>query len=481
MSSLIGRALGVYHIEKKIGEGGNSDVYLARDTTKNKPVAPVALKVLRLEHQGDRQKVERFWNGGHSARALDHPYIVPVHDAGLADSRYFIAMEYMAGRSVENLLDEQRGALSWPIALHYLDQVAEAVDYAHRRGVVHRDIKPSNVLLSADRRTAYLTDFGIALLTGRQTPTESGTLVGTPEYISPEQIQGRTAGPRSDIYSLGVTAYQMLTGRLPFDGPAASVLYHHVHTPPPSIRRLNRNLPAGLAAPISRALAKEPERRYATAEAFARDLRRAAEKRRPGWLPWAGLAALALFLVLLAVAWPRIIDPGPIPTLIVTRNVTATPTIFSAVAPDAAATTAVVTTAGPTSTAEITPTAPPVTRPTEPPPDETTAPAETPDPPVAAGPRPLAPTDGADIPRNDAIQAFRWEWDGQPAENESYEIRFYPEGGGDYLHPFGTHKESNATVDLNNLPAGRYRWAVAVVGGGTDVAEGERRALAWGR
>lgn len=483
MSNLIGRAVGVYQVEKKIGEGGNSDVYLARDTAHGN--RPVALKVLRLEHHADRKKVERFWQSGHAARHLQHDHIVPVRDAGLADSRYYIAMDYMTGRSVEDVLAQGQNTLQWKAALHYLEQVAEAIDYAHAQGVIHRDIKPSNILLSDDRKSAYLTDFGIALLTGRETSTHSGTLVGTPEYISPEQIQGRTADRRSDIYSLGVTAYQMLSGQLPFDGPAVTVLYNHVHTPPPAIRRVNRELPAGFSRVINRALAKEPERRYATAGDFARELRRAASG-GPSRTLWVGLGAVALAILLLAVV-PRWLNPAPATTTVVTRQVTATAGAIAA-GPTGTDIADVAATSTPADAARATSTNRP---------PATAAPTETPatianvgnpatSTPADAAPRPLAPADGADLARNAAIQTFRWEWTRPLAADESYELRFYPPAGGEFQAPFGWHKQSSAEVDLNNLPAGTYRWAVAVVRGADgvwagDVAESVKLDLTWGR
>lgn len=488
MSDLTGRALGAYQVEKKIGEGGNSDVYLARDTAHGNRL--VALKVLRLEHHADRKKVERFWQSGHNARALEHPHIVRVFDSGLANSRYYIAMEYMAGRSVEDVLNEGQGALSWRAALRYLEQVAGAIDYAHSRGVVHRDIKPSNILLSEDRRSAYLTDFGIALLTGRVTTTHSGTLVGTPEYISPEQVQGRTADHRSDIYSLGVTAYQMLSGQLPFDGPAVTILYNHVHTPPPPLRRANPRLPAGLSRPVNKALAKEPERRHTSAAAFTRDLRRGAENRSSRAL-WAGVGGVALLIVLLAFVVPRLTSPAG-DVAVVTRQVTATPaaaTVAEAIAagqtdapPAAEATSTVRSTTRPTSTGQPPPTTAPTGRPSATSGSGNAGIAT----PANGVPRQLAPADGADLARNAAIQNFRWEWTRPLAADESFELRFYPQGSAQFVAPFGWSKQSGGEFDLNNLPAGSYRWVVAVVRGTdgnweADVAVSEPRDLTWGR
>ena len=479
MSSLIGRKVGAYQIEKKIGEGGNSDVYLAHDTAHNRQVA---LKVLRLEHHTDRKKVERFWRSGHSARALEHPHIVRVYDAGMADTRYYIAMDYMEGRSIEDLLGEYRGALPWTTSVHYLHQIAEAIDYAHRHGVIHRDIKPSNILLSADRQDAYLTDFGIALLTGQETLTDHGSLIGTPEYISPEQVRGETADPRSDIYSLGVTAYQMMSGALPFDGPPAAVLYNHVHTPPPSVRRANRGLPGGFAKPIQRALAKEPARRYPTALAFVADLQRAADGRRPGWPVWVGLVA-----ALLAGLWLvfSMISGGEEPpaTVLPTRlPPTLNPT--AVVEPTREPTSTIRPTPAPTSTTRLTATVG-ATRTREPATPSVTATPAPPRPP-SAGISLLAPPDGADIPQGDAVQTFRWEWSRALAEDESFELRFYPAGSDTFDAPFGWRKETSAEINLGNLPRGAYTWVVAVVRGQDgiweeDIIVSEPYELEWGR
>jgi serine/threonine-protein kinase len=480
MSNLIGRTLGGYEVVKKIGEGGNSDVYLARDKANQRLVA---LKVLRLEHHDDPAKVERFWIGGQSARALQHAHIVPVYEAGLANSRYFIAMQYMQGRSIEDLLAEQNGPLPWPVALDYLEQIAGAIDYAHSRGVIHRDIKPSNILLSADRRSACLTDFGIARLTGQETITEQGSLVGTPEYMSPEQAKGQTVDKPSDIYSLGVTAYQMLSGALPYDGPPVTMLYNHIHTPPPSIRRANPQLPRGFVRPIEKALAKEPERRQATAGALAQELRLASVPARPNGALWGALALVALVIVALAFLF----RPGPPAGSATTPRPQAEPTPVVGGVP----TSTTAPTSRPTSTARPDPTATVIevvnVRDTSTPrPITTRTPTPTPAPPRLTRPHLVAPSDGSELQRNAAIQLFHWEWDRALAEDESFELRFYPEDSDEYLAPFGWRKQNIADIDLNNLPAGSYVWLVAVVRGRDgnweeDVATSETYHLTWGR
>ena len=494
MSNLIGRNIGVYHIEKKIGEGGASDVFLAQDTANNRPVA---LKVLRLEHHGDPKKIERFWISGHGARQLRHPFIVPVYDAGVADSRYYVAMEYMEGQSIEDLLQQQGGPLPCATALHYLDQIAEAVDYAHSRGVIHRDIKPSNILLTRDRQTARLTDFGIALLTGQKTVTESGALTGTPEFISPEQIRGQQAGPRSDVYSLGITAYQMMTGKVPFEGQAVTVLYSHLHTPPPSVTRLNSKLPPGVAGPIKRALAKEPQRRYPTAKAFSQDLRRAVGRRGPavgggphaaagGRVGVAVVGLLALLAIILAGAFFLFRPLGggePTPNTVAGLVTPGDP-------PAGGPTSTLMTIGGPTSTAGAVVVPATDTDDPPPPPTRTAGPPPTPSatatPTAAAAPRLVAPFDGSEVRAGDSVQTFVWEWGRALGENEHIELRFYRDGGAEFVAPFGWFKQSAIEVNLSNLAAGVYDWRAVVVRGQggvweADVAVSEPFTLIWGR
>lgn len=496
MSNLIGRRIGAYVVKSRIGGGSHSDVYLAEDTAHGN--RQVALKVLRLEYNAEPDKVKRFWDGGHAARALQHEHIVPFYDAGLADSHYYIAMEHMAGRSLEDLLQESGQPVPPTLAIQYLDQIAGAVDFAHQRGIIHRDIKPSNILLSKDRRNACLTDFGVAKLTGQATKTEYGTLIGTPEYMSPEQILGHPVDARSDIYSLGVTAYHMLTGKLPFDGMAVSVLYNHVNTPPPSVRSANKRLSAALNRPIAKALDKQPDRRYASAAAFVADLQqaigmpsraKAAPKPQPARpapsrrMIWA-IAALALVVVAAILLTTRGGEPI---TVIVTRNVTMTP-VPGAVAA-AMVTSTIAPTPRPTSTARAGAAATPGATATR----ATATPRKTEAPPRATEPeteklRLLSPVDGANIPGDRGLgQVFSWEFDRAVAANESFELRFFPVEGGGYLAPFGWRKESRISdINLSALPPGSYNWVVAVVRGvdgnwEADVIVSRPFRLTWGQ
>lgn len=501
MSNLLGRQIGPYTIKRRIGGGSHSDVYLAEDTANGN--RQVALKVLRLEFSADADKVKRFWDGGHAARSLRHPHVVPIYDAGLADAHYYIAMEHMEGLSMEDLVQQSGGQPVAPEhAIRYLEQIAGAIDFAHSRGVIHRDIKPSNILLSKDRRNAFLADFGVAKLTGQATKTEYGTLIGTPEYMSPEQILGHKVDARSDIYSLGVTTYHMLTGKLPFDGMAVSVLYNHVNTPPPSVRSANRRLSTAVNRPIARALAKQPDRRYASAMAFVTDLRRslgmavgtpqpqaaAPAARRSQWWLW---GALGLLLVALAAVFLLTRGGGTGP-IIVTRDVTATP--GGGLIDNPGVTSTIAPTTEPTSTARPEPTAAPSL--TAPPRFTTTpgtgggtiVPTATPVAPAPEELRLFSPADGASIPGDRGTsQEFSWEFDRPLASNESFELRFTPVEGGDYQAPFGWRKESRVTdINLNNLPAGSYNWVVVVVRGvngvwEADVAVSPPSRLTWGQ
>ena len=263
--------LGQYRLLEEIGRGGMAVVYKAYQPTLDRYVA---IKVLPHQFTFDREFVERFLREARAAARLNHPHIVTIHDVGEANGTYFIVMEYLEGPSLADLL-RQQGALPPQQAAQIVAQVASALDYAHGQGFVHRDVKPSNVLLGAGGM-AKLTDFGIVRAAEGTRLTQTGTLLGTPEYMSPEHIRGRGVDARSDIYSLGVVAYEMLTGRVPFSGDTMAVLHAHVYEPPDlSV------LPAGIGPVVERALAKEPEERFESAGTFAQALGQAV-------VTWAG-------------------------------------------------------------------------------------------------------------------------------------------------------------------------------------------------
>jgi len=260
-----------YVIKRKLGSGGMADVYLAEDQELGRRVA---LKLLDDRHAADEQFVERFRREAQSAAGLSHPNIVSIFDRGYAEDTYYIAMEYLDGRTLKELL-VRNGPTPVPIAIDYARQILSALSFAHRNGIVHRDIKPHNIIVGPDGRLK-VTDFGIAR-SGASQMTEAGSIVGTAQYLSPEQARGAPVDPRSDLYSLGIVLYEMLTGKVPFTGetPVEIAMKHlsQVPEPPSSLRK---DVPHDLDAVVMRALAKDPEQRYSSAEEMDADLARVA-------------------------------------------------------------------------------------------------------------------------------------------------------------------------------------------------------------
>jgi len=285
VDELIGKRMGPYTVTERIGDGGMAIVYKAYQESLNRYVA---LKVLRDELARDQQFVARFRQEALGAANLDHPNIVHVYDAGAANGKYFIAMSYVDGGDLKGLIHQ--GAIEPDRAVAITIQLAEALDHAHKQGLIHRDVKPSNVLMTRDGRP-LLTDFGIAkaLYESRQL-TRTGTSIGTPEYMAPEQAQGLPPDGRTDIYALGVVLYEMLAAKVPFctDTPVAT-MYMHVHEPPPSLRQVQGAVPQWLENVVCKALAKNPDDRYATAGLFAAALRQGQDSMRAA--AWGATAA----------------------------------------------------------------------------------------------------------------------------------------------------------------------------------------------
>jgi eukaryotic-like serine/threonine-protein kinase len=270
--TMIGRTFDKrYVIKRKLGSGGMAIVYLAEDQELGRLVA---LKLLDDRHASDEQFVERFRREAQSAAGLNHPNIVSIFDRGHAAGTYYIAMEYLDGRTLKELL-VRNGPTPIPIAIDYARQILGALSFAHRNGIVHRDIKPHNIVVGSDGRLK-VTDFGIAR-SGASQMTEAGSIVGTAQYLSPEQARGAPVDPRSDLYSLGIVIYEMLTGSVPFTGdtPVEIAMKHLSQIPePPSA--LRPDVPHDLDAVVMRALAKDPEQRYDSAEEMDADLARVA-------------------------------------------------------------------------------------------------------------------------------------------------------------------------------------------------------------
>lgn len=267
---LIGKMLGKYQIVRHLGHGGMAEVYLGEQAQLNRQVA---LKILHPFLAEEKGFVDRFQREARIVATLRHPNIVQVYDFDFNDEFgiYYMVMEYIEGPTLRERLE--KGEISRPEGVRIAAAIADALEYAHRRQMVHRDIKPANILFTEDNQPV-LTDFGIARMLSLTGLTASGAMVGTPAYMAPEIGIGQPGTALSDIYSLGVVLYQMVTGQLPFDAevPMALVM-KHINEPVPSPSRLVADLPAGLEIAIVKMLAKQPEKRYAHAGEVAAALR----------------------------------------------------------------------------------------------------------------------------------------------------------------------------------------------------------------
>ena len=275
--------LGRYHLLRRIGKGGMGEVWLGEDPRLHRQVA---IKTLPVHNQGDREYLQRFEREARAAAALNHPHILPIHDYGqqvLPDEHggqaiTYIVMPYIAGGTLSDrikVLSNNGTPMAPEEAINSLSQAAEAIDYAHEQNVIHRDIKPSNMLLRSDN-WLLLADFGIArILSDQEHLTQAGVGIGTPEYMAPEQAQGKAVAA-SDNYSLAVIAYQLFTGQLPFkaETPYAMTI-QHIMSPPPPPRQFNPNIPPAVEQALLHGLAKEPAERPSTAQAFVAELQHA--------------------------------------------------------------------------------------------------------------------------------------------------------------------------------------------------------------
>jgi len=263
---------GRYLIIRKLGSGGMANVYLASDQELGRRVA---IKILDDRHARDDQFVERFRREAQNAAGLSHPSIVSIYDRGEAEGTYYIAMEYVEGRTLKELL-VARGPSPLGIAIDYTRQILSALRFAHRNGIVHRDIKPHNVIVDGEGRVKVM-DFGIARAGAASQMTEAGSIIGTAQYLSPEQARGAPVDQTSDLYSTGIVLYELLTGTVPFNGetPVEIAMKHLSQVPaPPSTHR--SEIPRDLDYVALRALAKDPSDRYHSAEEMDSDLERIA-------------------------------------------------------------------------------------------------------------------------------------------------------------------------------------------------------------
>ncbi len=258
-----------YELQELVGTGGMSSVYRAHDRLLERTVA---LKVLHQQYTDDEDYVERFRREARSVAMLSHPNIVAVIDRGEHEGRQFIVFEFVEGENLKRLI-ERRGPAPVTTALELAMQIARGLSFAHQQGLVHRDVKPQNVLLNGDGQ-AKVTDFGIARsLDVQHGMTQTGTVLGTSDYIAPEQAQGQRVDEHTDVYSLGVVLYEMLLNEVPFPGENfVAVAMRHINEEPPSIRDRRPDVPARVEAAVHRAMAKDPQTRFQTMAEFCQEL-----------------------------------------------------------------------------------------------------------------------------------------------------------------------------------------------------------------
>ncbi|WP_020155432.1 Stk1 family PASTA domain-containing Ser/Thr kinase [Caldibacillus debilis] len=257
-----------YKILKLIGGGGMANVYLARDMILERDVA---IKILRLDYANDEQFIRRFHREAQSATSLSHPNIVNIYDVGEEDDIYYIVMEYVEGETLKEYI-KHRHPLPVETAVDIMKQLAAAVRHAHQNNIIHRDIKPQNILIDK-QGNVKITDFGIATALTATTITDTNSVLGSVHYISPEQIKGSQATKKSDIYSLGIVMFELLTGKLPYSGETAvAIALKHLQEDLPSPRRLNPSIPQSVENIVLKATAKDPLYRYANIEELEDDL-----------------------------------------------------------------------------------------------------------------------------------------------------------------------------------------------------------------
>jgi serine/threonine-protein kinase len=289
---------GRYRVLHRVGSGGMADVVCAEDLQLGRKVA---IKLLHRRFAQDEEFVERFRREASSAAGLQHPHVVAVYDRGAWDDTYYIAMEYLEGRTLKKLVQEE-APLAPARAIDLTIQILRAARFAHKRGIIHRDLKPHNVIIDGEGR-AKVTDFGIARA-GASDMTQTGSIMGTAQYLSPEQAQGHSVSAPSDLYSVGIILYEMLTGRVPFEGESAvTIALKQVSEPPVPPSQRNPQVPPALEAVVLRALEKDPARRFADADEFIAALEHAGQ----GILPPAATAATSV----LQATGPMIPIPPP--------------------------------------------------------------------------------------------------------------------------------------------------------------------------
>ena len=282
MATSVGTLVGRYEIDAELGRGAMGVVYRARDPRIDRTVAIKTVSLLGLEPHAEQEYRERFVVEARAAGRLSHPRIVTIHD--VAEDPFtltpYIVMEYVSGRSLEEVLRTENGALPLDTALQVTQELAEALDYAHAKGIVHRDVKPSNIIVAADGHPK-ITDFGIAKLNALDFP-QTGVTLGTPAYMSPEQLRGDPVDGRSDLFSLGIILYQLLTGHRPFQGNSThTISFNVLNRDPVPAPALNSELGPELGHVITRAMAKDPAQRYQTGKEMVLHLQSIRENIHP--------------------------------------------------------------------------------------------------------------------------------------------------------------------------------------------------------
>jgi serine/threonine-protein kinase len=269
-------------VERELGHGAMGVVYLAVDPTIGRKVAVKTLPLLQ-EYEGAEQAAiaERFFREAEAVGRLDHPNIVTVYDAGKEHDLAYIAMDYVPGASLDAYTGKPDLLPVWEV-LEVAAQVADALDYAHKRNIVHRDIKPGNIMYDRDSGVAKITDFGVARLLDTSR-TRTGTILGSPSYMSPEQVSGKKTDGRSDLFSLGVTLYQLLSGSLPFKGDSvATLMYQIANQKTPPVRKLRSDLPVSISRLINKTLQKNAASRFDSGAAMANAIRKCRSQFRGG-------------------------------------------------------------------------------------------------------------------------------------------------------------------------------------------------------
>ena len=276
MDKYVGKKLdGRYEIQELIGIGGMATVYKARDIKNNRTVA---IKILKDEFSKNGEFIRRFKNESKAIAVLSHPNIVKVYDVSFGDVIQYIVMEYIDGITLKEYLDQQENKIDWKMAVYFTSQILKAMQHAHEKGIIHRDVKPQNMMLLQDG-TIKVTDFGIARFSNTETRTMTDKAIGSVHYIAPEQAKGDRTDGKSDVYSIGVMLYEMLTGRLPFEADSAvSVAIMQLQSNPQPPREINPDIPEGLEEITLKAMRKEPSQRYKSAEDMLRDLQEVNKK-----------------------------------------------------------------------------------------------------------------------------------------------------------------------------------------------------------